>query len=129
MFGFLCLLGMVGVVLGPILASIGPPGRHVVVLDAVHEVENDIGPALRWVFRIVDGPHAGRTFEKTTGREMMLGTALGDLIEQMYGRKLAVGESVDPLGDFTGKQFVLTARPGKSSGGVFHSISPVSQEK
>jgi hypothetical protein len=129
MFGFLCVLGLVGVVLGPILASIGPPGRHVVELDSVTEIENDIGPALRWVFRIPNGPDAGRTYEKVTGREMILGTALGDLVEMLYGRKLAVGDSVDPIGDCVGKRFVLVARPGKSSGGVFHSISPISQEK
>jgi hypothetical protein len=100
-----------------------------VVLDGVYEVETEYGPGYRWVFRVKDGPHAGCVFERTTGQQMIGGTALGDLMDAMYGRTLAEGDDVDPLAHFLGKEFELVAKPGKNSGGVFHKISPVVEAK
>lgn len=109
-------------------ARVGPAGRHRVVLDSVFDVETEFGPGYRWVFRIQEGEHAGCVFERTTGQQMIGGTALGDLMDAMYGKSLQEGDEVDPITDFLGEEFELVALKGKNSGGVFHKISPLQKE-
>jgi hypothetical protein len=130
LFG-LCVLGMVGVVFGRVQDRIGSPGTHRVRLDSVLEITNAIGLAFQWIFRVVDGePDAGCVFTVITGREMRGGTSLGDLLDSLYGRKLAAGELVDPIGDFVDAEFQLVAKRAlRSSGGVFHAIRPFDQKR
>lgn len=106
---------------------IGPPGRHVATLDDVADITNEIGPAYQFTFRVVDGPHKGCVFQTTTGRALMGGTALGDLLDQLYGRKLVEGDVVD-FAELIGREYELIARPGKSTGGIFQSVSPVARK-
>ena len=110
-----------------VLGRIGPAGLHRVVLESVQEVEGQFGrPAYEWRFVIPDGEHAGSCYVLTTGTTMLLGTALGDLLEQLYARPLKEGDELDPIKDFVGKQFEARAFPaGKSSGGVIKTICPV----
>ena len=104
---------------------IAPPGRHRVVLAAVEETTGQFNsPALRFLFAVVGGPHAGTELVKTTGAELRLGTQLGDLVGQLLGRELRPDESVN-LAELLGREFDAFAVPGNGGGGVVQTVRPV----
>ncbi|MHB8864400.1 MAG: hypothetical protein ACYC6N_18510 [Pirellulaceae bacterium] len=128
-FSFLNLEGaMATQSVGSFIGRVGPAGTHRVVLAAIDDVTNDIGLAYRWTFRVVGGDHAGCIFVTTTGRALLGGTAVGDLLDMLYGRRLCEGDTVD-FAELIGREYDLIARPGKASGGVFHSITLVVEKE
>ena len=75
---------------------IGPAGIHHVRLSGLPaEIENEIGAAYQWTWEIVNGPFKGQIFTRVTGRTLMGGTSLGDLLDMLYGRKLQEGDAID----------------------------------
>jgi hypothetical protein len=112
---------------GLLQGRLAPAGLHHVKLDGVEEMKNDIGLAYGWTWRVVDGEHAGCIIRATTGRELVGGSALGDLLDAMYGRKLQEGDAVD-LAYLMSRKYELVARPsGRNSGGAFQSVRPIQE--
>lgn len=104
---------------------IAPPGQHRVALTAVEETTGQYGgPALKWVFAVRGGPHAGTELVKITGTDPRLGSTLGDLLCGLYGRSLVPGETVDPAADLAGREFDAFAVPGNGTGAVLQTIRP-----
>jgi hypothetical protein len=108
---------------------LAPPGQHRAVLASIEETTGKFGgPAYRWVFTVKGGPNDGTELVKVTGTEARLGSSLGDLLQQLYHRELRQGETVDPVADLIGKEFLVFAVPGNDgSGAVIQTIRPAAQ--
>jgi len=86
-------------------------------------------PAYRWVFAVQGGPHTGTELVKITGTDPRLGTSLGDLLCQLYGRELQQGDSVDPAVDLAGRTFIAFAVPGDSgNGSILQTVRPAGDQ-
>jgi hypothetical protein len=107
---------------------LAPAGRRRAVLMGFEEIDGPYSrPALRWTWRVEGGAHDGLELVKVTGTEFRLGTALGDLLEALYGRVLKEGDAVDLAADLVGKAFDVFAVPGQGSGAVVQTIKPASE--
>lgn len=116
------------------VSSYAPPGKHTAILARVEETETAYGAArkwskgFRWTFVVQEGPHAGKELVKVTGADLRDGTALGDLVNSLYGRQINVGESVDPIADCVGKQYQVFATPN-GDGAVIATITLINLTK
>jgi hypothetical protein len=107
---------------------LAPAGRHRAVLMGFEEIEGPYSrPAYRWTWRVRGDAHDGTELVKVTGCEFRLGSALGNLLEAMYGRPLGEGETVDPAADLVGKTFEIFAVPGPLAGAAVQTVRPASE--
>ena len=115
-------------------AATAPPGSHVAKLDRAEPRESKYGKrsseSIAWVFKLIDGEHAGKELVKLTGTELRLGTAFGDLVSALYGRAIKEGQSVDPVADCVGRRYQIFAEPGDDGiGAIIRKITLTPNDK
>ena len=95
-------------------------GRHAVTLEVVTACEGRFGqPALQFLFAGLDG---AAIVTRTVGTRLAGSNGFGELVSQLAGRSLVVGEKVS-LAPFVGRRFVVVI----GDAGI-ESISPAVEE-
>jgi len=110
-------------------APLASPGSKLGALRQIEAIDGLFGkPAYRWVWEVLDGEEAGREVAKTTGTELRRGNSFGNLVEQLFDREIAPGESVDisKLIDQPYDLLLVAGRDG--SGAVLQSVKPASTD-
>jgi hypothetical protein len=98
-------------------------GEHVAKLRPIVAGQGTYGPTFRFDFEVVDGDSDGCVISRTTGQNPKRGESLIELLDQLYGRKLAANETVDS-DELVGRSFVITVVP-TGSGVALQSVTPV----
>lgn len=95
-----------------------PPASYFAVFETVTPFSNDkVSDKLRWVWRVVSGPHAGRESTALTDVRVTVHNHAGRLVSGMAGRVLQSGEDVSELlATFIGKKYLVTVAPGPKGG-------------
>lgn len=82
-----------------------PPGEYLVkFLDIKDTSHPEYGAGLCWSFEIVEGPFKGKLVERNTAPEPTAKNSCGRIINDLLGRKVQEGETVD-VAQFQGRLY------------------------
>jgi hypothetical protein len=103
-----------------------PPGLYVGKLLDIEPRASANGEYRRWSWRILEGPHAGRSVYANTSTNFGPQAKARQWVENVLGRELEAGEQVG-LEDLVGGKHHLMIENVKRDGRVFDNVSAVQQ--
>lgn len=89
---------------------------------AAWENDNEYGPALKWRWVVIAGPHNGTEISLITTAKCTPKNKCGAILAGLVGRAIQPSEPIDPS-QFIGKSYTVVVQGGKITG-----ISPPPQQ-
>ncbi len=86
-----------------------PVGHYLAVFLRIDAVDNQYGPALRWVFEIAAGPYISKEISRFTRTEFTTANAAGKMLNGIVGREVEADEQID-LSDYFGKPYQIEVK-------------------
>jgi hypothetical protein len=105
-----------------------PPGLYVGELLDIEPRESANGQYRRWGWKIVEGPHAGRTVYANTSTNFGPQAKARQWVENVMGRELEAGEQ-SGTEDLVGSTHHLMVENVKRDGRTFDNVSAVHQHR
>lgn len=86
-----------------------PVGSYLAIFLSIDPIDNQYGPALRWVFEITSGPYISKTISRFTRPEFTTNNAAGKMLNGIVGRQVEADEEID-LSDYFGKLYQIEVK-------------------
>src|SRR5262245_56187492 len=101
-------------------ANDGPPvGNYKTVFQGTEDVpanvEKKYEEGIRFLWRVTEGPFAGKVAKRVTSARVSEANQTGKLLSCLLGRAIKEGEAID-LQQFVGKSYLVVVGPSQGGG-------------
>lgn len=91
-----------------------PAGTYLTIFSRVENIDNQYGPALRWVFEITAGLYISKEISRFTRPDFTITNAAGKMLNGIVGRTVQADEEVD-ISDYYGRPYQVEVKESPKS--------------
>ncbi len=83
-----------------------PAGDYLAVFSRVENIDNQYGPAIRWVFTITSAPYISKEVSRFTPPDFTISNASGKILNGIVGRHIQADEEIE-ISDYFGRPYQI----------------------